>query len=198
MRRVDEEPAGVRVLDKPTEPLVWKYLRRPLPPRRNESMNAPDGLTSTSDLCDVHEEALRSCDTQFRQFAARSEFSGIAVTIKCHEDNVLIKATVAEPGAGRVLVVDGDGSLHCALVGDDMAGTAAANGWAGLIVYGAVRDADALSGVDIGLKALGTNPRRSNKAGQGERDVPITIGGALFRPGDLVVSDSDGIVVLPS
>lgn len=160
-------------------------------------MNAPDGLTSTSDLYDVHEEGLRSCTTQFRQFGARSEFSGVAVTVKCHEDNVLIKETVGEPGAGRVLVVDGDGSLHSALVGDNMAGTAAANGWAGLIVYGAVRDAAALSGVDIGLKALGTNPRRSAKAGKGERDVPITIGGALFRPGDLVVSDSDGIVVLP-
>lgn len=160
-------------------------------------MNALDRPTATSDLCDLHGEGLRSCDTQFRQFAARREFSGVAVTIKCHEDNVLIKAAVAEPGEGRVLVVDGDGSLHCALVGDNMAQIAADNDWAGLVVYGAVRDAVALSSVDIGLKALGTNPRRSSKAGQGERDLPITIGGALFRPGDLVVSDDDGVVVLP-
>lgn len=161
-------------------------------------MIAPDGPTSTSDLYDRHGEALLSCDIQFRQFGARREFAGVVVTVACHEDNTLVKAAVGEPGAGRVLVVDGDGSLHCALVGDNMARTAAANGWAGLIVHGAVRDVAALAGIDLGLKALGANPRRSAKAGQGERDVPVTFGGAIFRPGDAVVSDDDGVVVLPN
>lgn len=155
------------------------------------------GATPTSALCDEHGENLGLCSVQFRRFGARGAFRGLAATVRCHEDNALVKAVISEAGAGRVLVIDGGASLNCALVGDRMAATAAANGWAGIIVHGGVRDAEALADVDIGLKALGTNPRRSAKAGQGERDVPVTIGGARFRPGDLVVSDADGLVVLP-
>jgi len=153
--------------------------------------------TTTADLHDAHGPTLITCSTPFRQYGGRSRFHGEVVTVRSHEDNALLKEIVLEPGHGRVIVVDGDGSLHCAMLGDSMASTAAANGWEGLIINGAVRDSAALAQVDIGIKALGTNPRRSHKHGTGERDVPVAIGGAVFTPGATVVSDEDGIVVLP-
>jgi regulator of ribonuclease activity A len=125
------------------------------------------------------------------------EFSGVIATVRCHEDNVLLREAVSEPGAGRVLVVDNSGSLRCALVGDRVAGLALANGWAGLVINGCVRDTPALAGLAIGIKAVGTNPRPSAKTGAGERDVPVNFGGATFTPGAMLVSDDDGIVVLP-
>lgn len=155
-------------------------------------------VTSTADLYDEHGEALISCDTQFRQYGGRSRFQGEVVTIRCHEDNAILKQVIREPGAGKVVVVDGDGSLHCAMLGDRMAAIAAANGWEGLIIHGAVRDAAALASTDIGVKALGTNPRRSHKHGAGVKDVPVAFGGAVFAPGTHVVCDEDGVVVLPA
>jgi regulator of ribonuclease activity A len=124
-------------------------------------------------------------------------FSGPIATVRCFEDNVLVKQRVAEPGGGRVLVVDAGASLRCALVGDNVAGLALANGWAGLVVNGCVRDVEALAQLAIGIKALGTNPRPSAKTGEGELDVPVSFGGARFEPGALLASDDDGIVVLP-
>jgi regulator of ribonuclease activity A len=106
-----------------------------------------------------------------------------------------LKAVLSEPGSGRVLVIDGAGSLHTALVGDVIAELGRSNGWAGLIVNGAVRDAATLATLDIGIKALGTNPRKSAKSGAGERDVVVSLGGVDFTPGDLAFSDEDGIVV---
>ncbi|NWJ74311.1 ribonuclease E activity regulator RraA [Pseudonocardia sp. ICBG1122] len=150
----------------------------------------------TADLYDEHGEALDSCDTRFRQFGAVHVFSGVVATVQVHDENFLVKEAVAEPGQGRVLVVDGGGSCHSALLGDNMARQARDNGWAGLIVHGAVRDAEELGSIAIGLKAVGTNPRRSHKVGTGRRDVPVGFGGATFRPGDVVVSDEDGIVVI--
>jgi len=97
-----------------------------------------------------------------------------------------------------VLVVDGGGSLHSALVGDLIAGSARDSGWAGLVVHGAVRDSAALAGIDLGIKALGTNPRKSGKTGAGAIDVPVTFGGITFQPGDVLHADDDGIVLLPS
>jgi regulator of ribonuclease activity A len=150
---------------------------------------------STADLYDEHGEALQSCDLQFRQFGGRATFSGAAVTVRCFQDNALLKSVLSEPGSGRVLVVDGGGSLHTALIGDLIAGLGVTNGWAGVIINGAVRDVAALRTLDIGVKALGSNPRKSGKTGSGERDVPVSFGGVTIRPGDLVTSDDDGIVV---
>jgi regulator of ribonuclease activity A len=154
-------------------------------------------FTLTVDLYDEHGESLASCDTQLRQFGARSRFRGEIVTVRCHEDNALLKQVVGEPGHGKVLVVDGDGSVHCALLGDVLAGLATSNGWEGVVLHGAVRDVAALASLDIGIKALGSNPRKSSKQGTGQRDVPVSFGGAVFRPGAQLVSDEDGVVVLP-
>jgi len=153
---------------------------------------------STADLYDVHGDRLKSCDTQFRQFGGRREFDGIVATVRCFQDNSLLKSILGTPGDGRVLVVDGEGSLHTALTGDVIGQLAVDHGWAGLILHGAVRDSVALRSLPIGIKALGTNPRKSGKTGAGERDVTVEFGGAVFSPGDHVWSDDDGVVVLPA
>lgn len=150
----------------------------------------------TADLVDDIGPDVRSCDVQFRQFGGRPEFAGLISTVRCFQDNALLKSVLSQPGGGGVLVIDGAGSLHSALVGDVIAELARANGWAGLVVNGAVRDAAALRGLDIGIKALGTNPRKSSKTGAGERDVEISLGGVTFVPGDIAYSDDDGIVVV--
>jgi regulator of ribonuclease activity A len=150
----------------------------------------------TADLVDEIGPDVRSCDTQFRQFGGRIEFAGAISTVRCFQDNALLKSVLSEPGEGRVLVIDGNGSLHTALVGDVIAELGRSNGWAGIIANGAVRDAATLRTLEIGIKALGTNPRKSTKTGAGERDVVISLGGVDFRPGDVVFSDDDGIVVV--
>jgi regulator of ribonuclease activity A len=151
---------------------------------------------STADLVDEHGEALQSCDLQLRQFGGRRRFHGPIRTVACFEDNALVRQVLSEPGDGAVLVVDGGGSLHTALVGDLIAGLAQANGWAGLVVHGAVRDTEALGGLAIGIKALGSNPRKSAKLATGQVDVPVHFGGVSFRPGEHLYSDEDGVVVL--
>ena len=151
---------------------------------------------STADLVDEHGEALESCDLQLRQFGGRRRFHGPIRTVACFEDNALVRQVLSEPGDGAVLVVDGGGSLHTALVGDLIAGLAQANGWAGLVVHGVVRDTEALAGLDIGIKALGSNPRKSAKLATGQVDVPVHFGGVSFRPGEHLYSDEDGVVVL--
>jgi regulator of ribonuclease activity A len=150
----------------------------------------------TADLVDSIGSDVRSCDVQFRQFGGRTEFAGPVSTVRCFQDNALLKSVLSQPGAGGVLVIDGAGSLHTALVGDVIAELARSNGWAGLVVNGAVRDAAALRGIDIGIKALGTNPRKSTKTGAGERDVELSLGGVTFVPGDTAYSDDDGIVII--
>ena len=150
----------------------------------------------TADLVDRHGEALQSCDLQLRQFGGRRRFHGPVRTVACFQDNVMVRRVLSEPGGGAVLVVDGQGSLHTALVGDLIAGLAQANGWAGLVVNGAVRDVEALGALDIGIKALGSNPRKSAKLGAGQLDVPVTFGGVTFRPGAQLYSDEDGVVVV--
>jgi regulator of ribonuclease activity A len=153
-------------------------------------------IFTTADLIDAHEE-LQSCDLQFRSFGKRQRFSGAISTVRCRHDNSLVKKVLSEPATGGVLVIDGDGSMHCALVGDVIAGMAAANGWAGIVVRGAIRDSAAMATLDLGIKALGTNPRKSAKAGEGEIDVPVEFGGVVFAPGDYLYADEDGIVVSP-
>lgn len=150
----------------------------------------------TADLVDDIGPDVRSCDLQLRQFGGRPAFAGRISTVRCFQDNALLKSVLCEPGDGGILVVDGAGSLHAALVGDVIAELGRSNGWSGLIINGAVRDASTLRTLDIGIKALGTNPRKSTKSGAGERDVPVTFGGVTFVPGEIGHSDDDGIVVL--
>lgn len=151
----------------------------------------------TADLVDDIGPDARSCDLQFTQYGGRAQFAGPVRTVRCLEDNALLKSVLSEPGDGAVLVIDGAGSLHTALVGDVIAELARTNRWAGLVVNGAVRDAATLRTLDIGIKALGTNPRKSTKSGAGERDVAVEFGGIRFVPGELAYSDDDGIVVVP-
>ena len=152
-------------------------------------------MTSTSDLLDEHGADAAVCLIQFRSFGARA-FSGAVATVRCVEDNVLLRQRVGEPGAGRVLVVDGGGSMACALLGDNIAAIARGNGWAGIIVNGCVRDSVALDELGLGVKALGTNPRPSRKEGAGETDVPVSFGSVTFEPGAQLWADEDGVVVL--
>jgi regulator of ribonuclease activity A len=150
----------------------------------------------TADLVDEIGPDVRSCDLQLLQFGGRLQFAGPITTVRCFEDNALLRSVLSEPGNGGVLVIDGDGSLHAALVGDLIAGLARDNGWSGLIINGAVRDAATLRTLDIGIKALGTNPRKSTKTGEGVRDVAVEFGGVMFVPGHIAYSDDDGIVVV--
>lgn len=153
---------------------------------------------ATADLYDEYAERLEVCSSQLHQFGQVRQFRGAITTVMSYEDNVLLKQVVNEPGEGRVIVVDTQGSLRVAMIGDNMARRAADNGWAGIVINGAVRDARALGQIPIGVKALGTNPRRSLKTGSGQRDTLVQFGGAVFTPGALLVSDDDGVVVMPS
>jgi regulator of ribonuclease activity A len=150
---------------------------------------------TTADLVDAHSDAVRSCAAQFRQFGGRVRFHGPVRTLQTLEDNALIKQALSTAGAGAVLVIDGGASLRCALVGDVIAGLAQKNGWAGLVIWGAVRDTVALGGLPLGIKALGSNPWRSSKKGTGQLDVAVSFGGVEFRPGNWLYSDEDGILV---
>jgi regulator of ribonuclease activity A len=149
----------------------------------------------TADLVDAHGDKVRSCGVQFRQFGGRARFCGRVRTIKTFEDNALIKQTLASPGEGAVLVVDGHASLRRALVGDIIGAAALENGWAGLVIWGVVRDSVALGCLDLGIKALGTNPCKSAKQGTGALDVPVSFGGVEFHPGEWLYSDEDGILL---
>lgn len=149
----------------------------------------------TCDLCDDHPLAVRVCEPMFSSFGGRSSFGGEIVTVKCFEDNSRVKELLATPGNGRVLVVDGGGSLRCALLGDMIAESAVDHGWSGVIVYGCVRDVDALAELDLGVQALASMPLKSVRKGIGEVDVAITFGGVTFRPGEFVYADNNGVIV---
>ena len=152
-------------------------------------------MISTADLYDERGEELDSVALQFLDLGGRESFSGPIRTIVCHRDNGLVKQILNSPGAGAVLVVDGGGSLESALMGDLIAAAAVENGWAGVVILGAVRDRTALAALDLGVKALGSNPRKSSKDGVGEVDVPVTIGEVRLVPGRMLWADPDGILV---
>lgn len=160
----------------------------------SDAARLPD---ATADLVDLYGTALTSVALPFRDFGGRVRFSGPAVTLRCLEDNALLKSTLAEHESpeGKVLVVDGGGSYRTALVGDVIAAIAVDRRWAGLVIHGVVRDSLALSRLPIGIKALGTNPAKSSKTGAGQVGVTLGIAGVPFSPGDLVFCDEDGIVV---
>ena len=149
----------------------------------------------TTDLCDAHADVLRVVAPLFRDFGGNTAFSGLIVTIKAHEDNVIFRKALEEPGLGRVLVVDGGGSLRCAMMGGNMAELGAKNGWAGVLLNACVRDVKDLGATAIGIKALAACPLKSGKKGEGSRDVPVTFGGVTFRPGEMLYADEDGVVV---
>ncbi|TDW29353.1 ribonuclease E activity regulator RraA [Cryobacterium psychrophilum] len=149
----------------------------------------------TADLYDEYEEVLQSVPLQFQTLGGRARFSGPIRTVACFEDNALVKSILATPGEGSVLVIDGAGSLNSALMGDMIAESAVANGWAGVVINGAIRDRVAISGLDLGVKALGSNPRKSSKTGSGEADAVVTFAGVTFTPGRTIYCDEDGILV---
>lgn len=154
---------------------------------------------ATCDLCDAHEEdtsgAFRVLPPVFRDFGAPGRFAGRVATVGCFEDNSRVREAVNSPGEGRVLVVAGAGSVRRALVGGNLALAAARNGWAGIVVDGAVRDAAELSCAGVGIKALALMPMRSAKRGEGQRDLAVLVQGVAVRPGDWLYADEDGIVV---
>jgi regulator of ribonuclease activity A len=151
---------------------------------------------STPDLCDQFPDQVRVVTgLHWRSFGAHQRFFGPVETVRCFEDNSRVKEALAEPGGGRVLVVDGGGSLRHALIGDLIAASARDQGWAGVIIHGACRDVEVLAGIELGLIALGSVPIKSVRRGEGERGVPISFGGVRFAPGDHVYADANGIIV---
>lgn len=149
----------------------------------------------TTDLCDEFEGRVQVAEPVFRDFGKRVAFGGQIVTVKVFEDNVLVRGILETEGQGRVLVVDGEGSTGCALVGDQVAQIACDNGWAGIVVHGCIRDSEDIAAIPVGLKALGAVPKRSGKEGKGQRDTPVYFAGAVFKPGAYLYADADGIIV---
>ncbi len=154
--------------------------------------------TQTTDLCDANEDKVSVVSPMFRSFGGRSAFGGPITTLKLFEDNALVRKTLESPGDSRVLVIDGGGSMRCALVGDQLAALGVRNGWAGIVVYGCIRDSKAIATMDIGVFALGTHPRKTIKRNTGEADLPVTFGGVTFIPGHYLYADEDGVIVSPT
>lgn len=149
----------------------------------------------TTDLCDAHGDALGVAEPCFQSFGGIPAFHGPIVTLRVHEDNARVRAKLEEPGQGAVLVIDGGGSTAAALVGGNLAKLAEANGWAGIVVHGAVRDRVEIDACRVGVRALALVPRKSKKTGAGEENVPVAFAGVTFHPGHFVFVDEDGIVV---
>ena len=149
----------------------------------------------TTDLCDDFSDRLQIAEPIFNDYGGEVMFGGPIVTLKVFEDNSLVRALLEEPGEGRVLVVDGGGSIRCALLGDQLAEMAEENDWAGIVVNGCVRDSTALSELGVGGKALGVHPLKSVKRGVGERDIPVRFAGVTFIPGHYLYADEDGLIV---
>jgi len=154
---------------------------------------------TTPDLCDAHESAigktLRVVTPMFKRYGARPRFVGRIVTLKVFEDNSLVREALNQPGEGKVLVVDGGGSLRCALLGDQLAFLAHDKGWEGIVVYGCIRDSAEIARIDLGVRALDTHPQKSIKKGVGENNVPVTFGGVTFHSDEWLYADEDGILV---
>ncbi|EXJ11351.1 MULTISPECIES: ribonuclease E activity regulator RraA [Nitrincola] len=149
------------------------------------------------ELCDQYPDLVQVVEPMFASFGGREIFGGEIVTIKAFEDNSLVREQVALPGAGKVLVVDGGGSMRKAMLGDMLAEKAEKNGWEGLIIYGCIRDVNAISQLDVGVQALGSHPMKTDKKGVGELNIPVTFGGVTFVPGQYVYADNNGVLVSP-
>jgi regulator of ribonuclease activity A len=150
---------------------------------------------ATADLCDEHIDKLQVAEPIFKDLGGSSCFEGEIYTLKVFEDNTLVRAALEKEGSGKVLVVDGGGSLRCALVGDNLAALAIENHWRGIVVYGCIRDSKQIGEMQIGVKALNTNPTKSIKRNEGQENVPVRFAGVDFKPGHYLYADEDGIVV---
>jgi|TARA_R110000868_G_scaffold101536_1_gene279496 regulator of ribonuclease activity A len=153
---------------------------------------------ATADLYDEHGERLRVLAPIFNDYGGVTDFEGSVTTVKVHEDNSLVRTALEEPGNGKVLVIDGGGSTRCALVGDLLAALGSENGWAGIVVYGCIRDSGPISNIAIGVKAIATNPRKSVKKGAGDRDIVVQFAETTIAPGDYLYADRDGILIAPA
>lgn len=151
----------------------------------------------TADLCDEFSDRLQILAPGYASFGGHARFAGRIATLKVFEDNSRVREMLSEPGEGRVLVVDGGGSRRCALVGHQLGALAVRNGWAGIVVYGCIRDSVALGLLPLGVRALATHPLKSVKNGVGERELAVTFDGATFRPGDWLYADEDGVITSP-
>ena len=149
------------------------------------------------ELCDHFEDQVRVVEPMFANFGAKECFSGQIVTLKCYEDNSKVRELVAQDGTGKVLVVDGGGSLRCALLGDMLAEKAVSNGWQGIIIYGCIRDVNAIGEINLGVQALATHPMKTKKRGLGDINLEVQFGGVTFVPGQFVYADNNGILVAP-
>lgn len=150
---------------------------------------------ATTDLSDAHPSAVQAADPIFRDYGGRRAFHGPMTTLKLFEDNALVRTALEEPGSGRVLVIDGGGSMRCALLGDQLAELAVRHEWAGVVVFGCIRDSEAIGQLPLGVKALATHPLKSIKRGEGQRDLPVRFAGVTFRPGAWLYADADGLLV---
>lgn len=149
------------------------------------------------ELCDQFEELVQVVEPMFGNFGGKERFGGEIVTIKAFEDNSLVREQVGQPGHGKVLVVDGGGSMRRAMLGDMLAEKATNNGWDGIIIYGCLRDVNAIGDLNLGVQALGVHPMKTEKKGVGELNVPVTFGGVTFHPGEFVYADNNGVLVSP-
>lgn len=152
----------------------------------------------TPDLCDAYPELVEVVEPMFSNFGGRDSFGGEIVTLKCFEDNSLVREQAEQDGRGKVLVVDGGGSLRCALLGDMIGEKAAKNGWEGMVIFGCVRDVDVLAQTDLGVQALASHPLKTEKRGLGDLNKAVTFGGVTFKPGEFIYADNNGIIVSPS
>ena len=154
-------------------------------------------IFSTPDLSDSNPQIVNVVEPIFNSYGGRKSFHGEIVTVKCFEDNTLVKRTAGTNGKGKVMVVDGGGSLRRALLGDLIACDAEKNGWEGFIIFGCIRDVDIIRKINIGVKALNINPLKTEKKGIGDLNTPISFGGVIFRPGEFIYADNNGILVSP-
>ena len=154
-------------------------------------------MFKTADLCDEHSDSLKIAQPIFNDYGKKTSFSGEMSTVKCFEDNSLVRSQLEQPGGGRVLVVDGGGSTRCAMVGDILAQMGSDNGWSGIIVYGCIRDSGVIANIDLGVKAIGTLPLKSVKKGEGEIDITVHFADVDFIPGQFAYADEDGIILSP-
>jgi len=150
---------------------------------------------STADISDNHREKVKATDPIFNDYGARTSFWGEIVTLKIFEDNSFVRKVLSEDGAGKVLVIDGGGSMRCALLGDQLGELAVKNDWEGIIIFGCLRDSEALGKLPLGIKALGTHPFKTDKRNEGQENLSITFAGVTFTPGEYVYCDADGILV---
>ncbi len=152
-------------------------------------------MIPTPDIADQFPDSVQAIELALNNYGGVQAFSGEVVTVKCHEDNSLVKALVGTPGEGRVLVVDGGGSRRRALLGDMLAASAAEQGWTGLVIHGVIRDVDEIGRTALGVQALGTIPLKTDKLGQGQQQVALHFGGVHIKPGNWVYADNNGVLI---